>query len=110
MNQRADPRLVRRCAGVATGVSVFVMAAGLAVLAGWTLHIVPLVTWGAATPMASGSSAAAVLAGLSLGLSAAAATVLALFCSVLLTGFMCGLLPSSITMRSNGEGSRRRNS
>jgi PAS domain S-box-containing protein len=68
MNERADPRLVRRCAGVATAVSVFVMAAGLAVLAGWTLHIVPLITWGAATPMASGSAAASVLAGLSLWL------------------------------------------
>jgi PAS domain S-box-containing protein len=68
MNERADPHLVRRCAGVATAVSVFVMAAGLSVLAGWTLHIVALITWGAATPMSSGSASASVLAGLSLWL------------------------------------------
>jgi PAS domain S-box-containing protein len=68
MNERADPRLIRRCAGVATAVSVFAMAAGLAVLTGWTLHIVALITWGAATPMSSGSAGASVLAGLSLWL------------------------------------------
>jgi len=68
MNERADPRLVRRCAGVATASSVFVVAAGLAVLAGWNLHIVTLLTWGAATAMPPNFAAASVLAGLSLWL------------------------------------------
>ena len=68
MNERADPRLVRRCSGVATAASVFAVAVGLAVLAGWNLHIVALLTWGAATPMAPSSGAASVLAGLSLWL------------------------------------------
>jgi PAS domain S-box-containing protein len=68
MNERADARLVRRCAGIATAVSIFAMAAGLAVLTGWTLNIVTLITWGAATPMAPNSAAACVFAGLSLWL------------------------------------------
>jgi PAS domain S-box-containing protein len=68
MNQRADPRLVRRCAGVATASSIFVVGAALSVLAGWNLHIVALVTWGAATPMAPNAAAAAALAGFSLWL------------------------------------------
>src|SRR3984885_3135569 len=68
MNERADPLLVRRCSGVATAASVFAVAVGLAVLAGWNLHIVALLTWGAATPMAPSSGAASVLAGLSLWL------------------------------------------
>jgi light-regulated signal transduction histidine kinase (bacteriophytochrome) len=50
-----------------------VVAAGLAVLAGWNLHIVSLLTWGAATPMAP---------------NFAAASVLALLCGVLLAGFI----------------------
>jgi hypothetical protein len=68
MNQRADPLLVRRCASVATAASVFVVAAALSVLAGWNLHIVNLLTWEAATPMAPNAAAAAALAGFSLWL------------------------------------------
>jgi PAS domain S-box-containing protein len=68
MSERADPRLVRRCAVVASASSVFVVATGLAVLAGWNLHIVTLFTWGATMPMAPNSAAASVLAGLSLWL------------------------------------------
>ena len=68
MNERADARLVRRCAGVAAAAGVFGVAAGLAVLAGWALHLSSLITWGAATPMAPSSAAASVLAGLSLWL------------------------------------------
>jgi two-component system sensor histidine kinase/response regulator len=68
MNERADPRLVRRCAAFATASSVFAVGVGLSVLAGWNLHIVLLLTWGAATPMAPNFAAASVLAGLSLWL------------------------------------------
>jgi PAS domain S-box-containing protein len=67
-SERADPRLVRRCADVATASSVFAMAVGLTALAGWTLHIVTLFTWGPATAMVPNTAAASVLAGFSLWL------------------------------------------
>jgi PAS domain S-box-containing protein len=66
MSERADPRLVRRCAGIATASSAFVVAAGLTALAGWTLHIATLFTWRSATAMVPNTAAASVLAGLSL--------------------------------------------
>jgi len=67
-SERADPRLVQRCEGVATASSVFAVATGLTALAGWTLRVVTLFTWGSATAMVPNTAAASVLAGLSLWL------------------------------------------
>jgi PAS domain S-box-containing protein len=68
MYERVDPRLVRVCNVFASISSLFAVGAGLIVLAGWNLHILVLLTWGAATPMAANFAAASVLAGLSLWL------------------------------------------
>jgi PAS domain S-box-containing protein len=68
MNDRANPRLVRRCSSFTSASAVFAMVVGLSVLAGWTLHIALLLTWGAATTMAPNAAAASVLAGLALWL------------------------------------------
>jgi PAS domain S-box-containing protein len=68
MNERVDPRLVRFCYVFASISSLFAVGAGLIVLAGWNLHILLLLTWGSATPMAANLAAGVVLAGLSLWL------------------------------------------
>ena len=68
MNERANPRLVRRCSIFASVSAVFAVGVGLSVLVGWTLHIKILLTWGAATTMAPNAAACSVLAGVSLWL------------------------------------------
>jgi hypothetical protein len=68
MNDRSDAGLVKRWGVFASFAAVFSMVVGLSVLAGWTLHIAALLTWGAGTPMAPNAAACFVLAGLSLWL------------------------------------------
>jgi len=68
MNDRSDAGLVKRLGVFASFTAVFSMVVGLSVLAGWTLHIVVLLTWGASTPMAPNAAACFVLAGFSLWL------------------------------------------
>jgi PAS domain S-box-containing protein len=68
MNERFDAGLAKRLDIFASFAAVFSMAVGLSVLAGWTLHIAALLTWGAGTPMAPNAAACFVLAGLSLWL------------------------------------------
>ena len=68
MNDRSDADLVKRLRIFASLAAVFSMVVGLSVLAGWTLHIVVLLTWGASTPMAPNAAACFVLAGFSLWL------------------------------------------
>jgi PAS domain S-box-containing protein len=68
MNDRSDAGLVKRLGVFASFAAVFSMVVGLSVLAGWTLHIAVLLTWGASTPMGPNAAACFVLAGLSLWL------------------------------------------
>jgi PAS domain S-box-containing protein len=68
MNDRSDAGQVKRLGIFASCTAVFSMAVGLSVLAGWTLRIAALLTWGAGTPMAPNAAACFVLAGLSLWL------------------------------------------
>lgn len=57
MNQRVDRRVVRFCSAFASISSVFAVGTGLTVLVAWNLHILPLLTWGAVTPMAANLAA-----------------------------------------------------
>jgi PAS domain S-box-containing protein len=68
MKDRADPRLVKRCSIFASAAAVFSVMVGLSVLAGWTLHIASLLTWGRGLTMAPNAAACSVLAGISLWL------------------------------------------
>ena len=68
MNDRSDAGLVKRLGIFASFAAALSMVVGLSVLAGWTLHIAALLTWGAGTPMAPNAAACFVLAGLSLWL------------------------------------------
>ena len=68
MNDRADPRLVKRCNIFASAAAVFSVMVGLSVLAGWTLHIASLLTWGRGLTMGPNAAACSALAGISLWL------------------------------------------
>jgi len=68
MRASADPGLVKKLSVFASVASVFPIAIGLSVLAGWTFQIAALLTWGAATTMAPNAGACTALAGLSLWL------------------------------------------
>jgi hypothetical protein len=67
-NYGSNARLARRLGGFATTAAVLSVVIGLSVLAGWTLSIAALLTWGAGTAMAPNSAACVMLAGLSLWL------------------------------------------
>jgi PAS domain S-box-containing protein len=68
MRAPADPVLVRRLSVFASAASVFPIAIGLSVLAGWALGFVDVLTWGLGTPMAPNTAGCIVLAGVSLWL------------------------------------------
>ena len=64
----SEAGLVKRFSMFASTASVCSVVIGLSVLAGWTLHISILVTWGAVTTMAPNAAVCSVLAGISLWL------------------------------------------
>ncbi len=66
MNERVDPRLLSYCNAFASVSSLFAVVTGLIALAGWNLHILVLLTWGAEPAVAPNNAACMVLAGLSL--------------------------------------------
>ncbi|MGA9391056.1 MAG: hypothetical protein WBV69_11475, partial [Candidatus Sulfotelmatobacter sp.] len=68
MRTSVDPGLVKRLSFYASAASVFSVMVGLLVLAGWTFHIMGLITWGGATPMAPNAAISLTLAGASLWL------------------------------------------
>jgi len=68
MNERSDPRLIKRLSIFASSASIVPGLIGLSVLLGWTFHVVPLLTWGAGTPMAPNAAGCVVLASVSLWL------------------------------------------
>ena len=68
MRASADPGLVKRLSVFASAASLFSIAIGLSVLAGWTLGVAILITWGLGTPMAPNAAGCSVLAGISLWL------------------------------------------
>jgi PAS domain S-box-containing protein len=69
VNNRPDPRLVKRLTVFAPITAWFSVVVGLSDLAGWKLHIASLTTWGAApVTMVANTAACFVLAGISLWL------------------------------------------
>ena len=68
MIHRSDPDSVKRLQLFVAAAAIFSMMVGVSVLAGWTLNIAVLLTWGAGTPMAPNAAACFVLAGFSLWL------------------------------------------
>jgi PAS domain S-box-containing protein len=68
MRYGSDAGLVKRLGVFAKGAAVVSVAVGLSVLAGWTLNIAALLTWGEGTAMAPNAAACMILAGLSLWL------------------------------------------
>jgi PAS domain S-box-containing protein len=68
MKTPADSGIIQRLNSFAYTASLFSVAVGLSVLAGWTFHILTLLTWGFSTTMAPNAAACVVLAGISLWL------------------------------------------
>lgn len=69
MNDRPDPRLVKRLTVFAAMTALFSVVVGLSDLAGWRFHIVSLTTWGAApVTMVANTAVCFVLLGISLWL------------------------------------------
>ena len=68
MIHRSDPDISKRLSVFASSAAIFSVVVGWSVLAGWTLDIPALLTWGAGTPMAPNAAACFVLAGFSLWL------------------------------------------
>jgi PAS domain S-box-containing protein len=68
VNDPSEAGFVKRLSLFASTASVCSIVIGLSVLAGWTLHISILLTWGAATTMAPNAAACSLLAGVSLWL------------------------------------------
>ena len=69
MTNRSDPRLVKRLSVFASATAVFSVVVGMSGLAGWTLHIASLNTWGAAPlTMKANTATCFVLVGVSLWL------------------------------------------
>lgn len=66
MNDRFDPRQITRLGIFASAAGIVPGLIGLSVLAGWALHVVALLTWGAGTPMAPNAAGCTVLASISL--------------------------------------------
>jgi PAS domain S-box-containing protein len=64
----SEAGLIKRFSMFASGAAISSMVIGLSVLAGWTLHIPILLTWGASTTMAPTAAVCSVLAGISLWL------------------------------------------
>lgn len=69
MNDRPEPRLVKKLSAFASTAAVFSAVVGLSGLAGWILHIPSLTTWGTAqVTMVANTAACFVLLGVSLWL------------------------------------------
>ena len=68
MTDHSDARLVEWFSLFASAAAIFSGVVGLSVLAGWTFHVLGLLTWGCATPMAPNAAGCVVLAGASLWL------------------------------------------
>jgi hypothetical protein len=68
MNYGTDGGLVRRLGAFAIAAAVLSTVIELSVMAGWTLNIAALLTWGAKTATAPNTAACMILAGLSLWL------------------------------------------
>ena len=69
MNDRPDPRLVKRLTVFASITALFSVLVGVSDLAGWSLHVASLTTWGAApVTMVANTAVCFVLIGVSLWL------------------------------------------